>query len=151
MSLWYWSRSVPLLKSFSGEDYLFYAKVHYARQSNTMGRFVLKTNADNNAEYILWLNKKNKKYVESWLNPNLPVEINAKRVGKYRWVITSMHSPISNLHFEDLLPYRRAMTLTFTAISLFLLVFLITTAQEYVLWHRHRPWFKLSQDQDKSS
>lgn len=143
MSLWYINRSVPLVQSFTGESYLFYGKVHYARQSSTVGRFVLKTNTDNLAEYEVWLSKNHKEYVESWLNPNLPVEIHARRVGDYRWVVTELHTPVSNLHHQDLLPYRLAMTLLYTGISLFLLLFLAVAVEEYWKWHRLRPWFSM--------
>lgn len=126
----------PVLRGFLSEEYLFYGKVSYAAIPSIFGntdiplldKTVFQINSDKDATFVLYASKDMLDEMSDWFSfgarnvSEIPLEVTASRVGKNRFVVSSMATSDGAVEWDTLMEYQFYWAIIYLGIEALLLV-----------------------------
>lgn len=125
----------PVLRSFLSDEYLFYGKVSYAAIPSIFGntniplldKTVFQLNSDKDATFVLYASEDMLEQMSDWFSfgarnvADISLEVTAGRVGKNRFIVSSMATSDGAMEWDDLMEYQFYWAIVYLGIEALLL------------------------------
>ena len=134
LMVWFFSYMLPILRSFTPEEHLFYGNLSYISNASLFGntnipfldRQSFNINNDKEAHFKLYLSGLQKSEMNTWFRwwdsktqSPIPLEIKARRIHKDTWIVKGISTSEGSLETKSVQNYHLRISfwgLLFTAI-----------------------------------